>query len=192
VSRDTAGAAPSFPPVTADPGLTLRVEYPAVVALGSNLGDREATLRAAVSELAGVEGVVVLRASSLYETPALKPEGVDTDAPAYLNAVVALRSALGPHELLAALQRIENEHGRVRDVRWGDRTLDLDLISFGGQQLDTPDLTLPHPRAHERAFVLAPWLEVGATAVVPGRGAVAELLAATDDAVTKYPAEPLL
>lgn len=170
----------------------LRVEFPAVIALGSNLGDREATLRSAVREIAELDGVVLLRASSLYETPALKPEGVDTDAPAYLNAVVAVRSALEPHDLLAALHGIENAHGRVRDVRWGDRTLDLDIVTFGGQQLDTPELTLPHPRAFERAFVLAPWLEIEPAAVVPGRGSVRELLAATGDSPTVHPAEPLL
>ncbi|MFM9877328.1 MAG: 2-amino-4-hydroxy-6-hydroxymethyldihydropteridine diphosphokinase [Rhodoglobus sp.] len=176
--------------------LHLRVETPAVIALGSNLGDREATLRAAVRDIAAIEGVVLLRASNLYETPAVKPGGVDTDAPAYLNAVVAVRSALDPHDLLAALNAIENAHGRVRQERWGDRTLDLDIVSFGGQQLETPDLTLPHPRAFERAFVLAPWLEVEPAAVVPGRATVGELLGellgATGDVVTVYPAEPLL
>lgn len=170
----------------------LRVEFPAVIALGSNLGDREATLRSAVREIAELDGVVLLRASSLYETPALKPEGVDADAPAYLNAVVAVRSALDPHDLLTALHGIENAHGRVRDVRWGDRTLDLDIVTFGGQQLDTPELTLPHPRAFERAFVLAPWLEVEPAAVVPDRGSVRELLVATGDSPTVHPAEPLL
>ena len=170
----------------------LRVEFPAVIALGSNLGDREATLRAAVADIAAIDGVVLLRASSLYETPALKPEGIDTDAPAYLNAVVAVRSALDPHALLAALHGIENVHGRVRDVRWGDRTLDLDLVSFGGQSMDSADLTLPHPRAHERAFVLAPWLEVEPAATVPGRGSVRALLDATGESASVYPAEPLL
>lgn len=170
----------------------LRVEFPAVIALGSNLGDREATLRAAVADIAAIDGVVLLRASSLYVTPALKPEGIDTDAPAYLNAVVAVRSALDPHALLAALRGIENAHGRVRDVRWGDRTLDLDLVSFGAQSMDSADLTLPHPRAHERAFVLAPWLEVEPAATVPGRGSVRTLLEATGESASIYPAEPLL
>lgn len=172
--------------------LHLRVEAPAVIALGSNLGEREVTLRAAVRDIAALEGVVLLRASSLYETPAVKPDGVDPDAPAYLNAVVAVRTALDPNDLLAALTAIENAHGRVRQSRWGDRTLDLDLVSYGGQQLETSDLTLPHPRAFERAFVLAPWLEIEPSAVVPGRAAVSELLGATGDAVTVYPAEPLL
>ena len=80
----------------------------------------------------------------------------------------------------------------MRDVRWGDRTLDLDIVSFGGQRIGSPDLTLPHPRAHERAFVLAPWLEIEPAATVPGRGSVRALLEATGESASVYPAEPLL
>jgi 2-amino-4-hydroxy-6-hydroxymethyldihydropteridine diphosphokinase len=170
-------------------------EFPAVLALGSNLGDRESTLRAAVGDIAAIPGVVLLRASGLVETPALKPDGVDPDAPAYLNAVVAVRSALGPHELLHALAGIEAAHGRVRDVRWGDRTLDIDIVTFAGQQLETDDLTLPHPRAASRVFVLAPWLQIDPSAMLPGIGPIApllaELLAASGETVSPYPAEPL-
>lgn len=169
----------------------LRVELPAVIALGSNLGDREATIREAVRHIGALPGVSVLKASGLIETPALKPEGVDQDAPAYLNAVIAVRSALDARELLRELNRIEAEFGRVRDTRWGDRTLDLDIIQFGGSPIDSPDLTVPHPRAWERAFVLAPWLEIEPDAAIPGRGTVADLLVATGDTLTPYPAEPL-
>lgn len=169
----------------------LRVEYPAVLALGSNLGDRETTLREAVRDIGELDGVTVLRVSGIVETPAVKPEGVDEDAPAYLNAVIAVRSALAPQKLLVALNGIEKVHGRVREVRWGDRTLDIDIVTFGGQVLETDDLTLPHPRARDRAFVLAPWLDVEPDAVLPGAGRVDELLAATGETVARYPAEAL-
>lgn len=170
----------------------MRVELPAVLALGSNLGDRERTIREAVREIAALPGVVVTRASSLIETPALKPDGVDTDAPAYLNAVVAVRTALEPRALLTALQGIEAAHGRVRDIHWGDRTLDIDIIAFAGRSIDEPGLSVPHPRAGDRAFVLAPWVEIEPDATLPGRGRADALLAATGESPTPYPAEPLL
>ena len=169
----------------------MQVESPAVIALGSNLGDREQTIREAVRRIDALGGVKVLKTSSLVETPALKPAGVDVDAPAYLNAVVAVRTSLAPQELLRELHGIEAAMGRVRDIRWGDRTLDLDIIAFAGPPIDEPDLTVPHPRAHERAFVLAPWLEIEPDALIPGRGTVADLLVATADHPTPYPAEPL-
>ncbi len=96
-----------------------RVELPAVIALGSNLGDRAAILRAAVADLAATPGITMLRASSMVETAALKPEGVDEDAPSYLNAAVLIRTALDPHELLEALHGIELAHGRERLEHWG-------------------------------------------------------------------------
>lgn len=142
----------------------------AVIALGANLGDRIGTLRAAVEAIAGLG--TVLATSSAYET---EPVG-GPEQPAYLNAVVLLDTSLAPRELLAALQRIEAEHGRTREVRWGARTLDLDIIDIDGLVLDEPDLVLPHPRAHERAFVLVPWLEVQPEAVVAGHGSAAALL----------------
>ncbi|MEI2774447.1 MAG: 2-amino-4-hydroxy-6-hydroxymethyldihydropteridine diphosphokinase [Tetrasphaera sp.] len=132
-----------------------------VVALGSNLGDRVATMESAVRALAAEPGVTLTRISRLVETdPVGGPEQAD-----YLNAVVVGSTALAPAELLAALHRIEARHGRIRAVRWGERTLDLDLIQFGTPGTPTegraedPALTLPHPRAHERAFVLLPWLD---------------------------------
>lgn len=170
----------------------LRVEHTAVLALGSNLGDREGTIRAGIHDLAALPGVVVTAASGLVETPALTPEGVDADAPAYLNAVVTVRTALDPHELLRAVNEIERLRGRVRGVHWGDRTLDIDIIQFGGLLIASDDLTVPHPRAGERAFVLAPWLQVDPDAALPGLGRIDALLAATGEAPLDYPAEPLL
>jgi 2-amino-4-hydroxy-6-hydroxymethyldihydropteridine diphosphokinase len=169
----------------------VRIPLPAVIALGSNLGDREATLRAAVADIGSVEGVTVTAASGLVETPALKPDGIDEDAPAYLNAVVTVRTTLDPSELLAALNGIERAHGRVRDVRWGDRTLDLDIINFAGLRIESDELTIPHPRAAERAFVLAPWHQLEPYASIPGVGRIDALLAGLPDQATPFPAEPL-
>lgn len=151
-------------------------EGPAVIALGANLGDRRATLAAAVRAIADLPGVELTAVSSFIETPALKPHGVDTDAPAYLNGVATVLSALPPHALLDALNAIEHANGRVRDEHWGDRTLDLDLITFAELQQSDERLTLPHPRAAERDFVLRPWLEIQPDAVLPGRGRVDALL----------------
>lgn len=163
----------------------------AVIAIGSNLGDREGTIRAAVAGIRSLAGTELLAASGLVQTAALRPGGVDPDAPAYLNAVVIVRTELSPERLLAELQRLELEHGRVREVRWGDRTLDLDIVDYGGLQRENPELTLPHPRAAERAFVLVPWLQADPDAVLPGRGPVRQLPAAAEP-LDSHPAEPLL
>jgi 2-amino-4-hydroxy-6-hydroxymethyldihydropteridine diphosphokinase len=157
-----------------------RIEADAVIAIGSNLGDRVATFQAAVRALAEADGVEVTAISTPIETVAVKPDGEDPDAPAYLNAVVLVRTTLAPRELLRLLNDLERDHGRVRAERWGDRTLDLDIVDYAGLQSSSEDLTLPHPRAHERAFVLRPWLEVAPEAVLPGRGRVADLLAALE------------
>ena len=170
----------------------LRVELTAVLSLGSNLGDRESTLRQAVADISALPQVVVLAASGLVETAAVKLDGIDTDAPAYLNAVVTVRTSLTPEELLSALGAIEQKHGRVRDVRWGDRTLDIDIVDFGGLRVDTDRLTLPHPRAAERGFVLVPWLELEPQAALLAHGRVDQLPAATQHDVRHYPARPLL
>jgi dihydroneopterin aldolase/2-amino-4-hydroxy-6-hydroxymethyldihydropteridine diphosphokinase len=147
-----------------------------VLALGANLGDRAATLDAAVAELAATPGIEVVAVSPVVETdPVGGPEQPD-----YLNAVVAVRSTLTPHALLAACLAVEQRHGRERRVRWAARTLDVDVVTYGGLVLDTPDLVLPHPRAATRAFVLAPWaaLDPRARLAVPGGSLpVAELLA---------------
>ena len=153
------------------------IEAHAVIALGGNLGDRKATMLAAVRELAETRGIEVTAISRVIETAALRPSGVDPDAPAYLNAVVLVTTTLTPGDLLTELNRIEQAHGRVRSERWGDRTLDLDIIDFAGISSSSERLTLPHPRAFERDFVLKPWLEVDPDAELPGHGSVAALVA---------------
>lgn len=141
----------------------------AVLALGSNLGDRLAHLRGAVRVLGAA------RVSPVYETaPVGGPE-----QGAYLNAVVLVPAA-PPRELLAAAQAAEEGAGRVRDVRWGPRTLDVDVIACGGLVSTDPEIVLPHPRAHRRAFVLVPWHDLQPDAVLPGYGPVATLLAGLD------------
>ncbi|MCU1509702.1 MAG: 2-amino-4-hydroxy-6-hydroxymethyldihydropteridine pyrophosphokinae [Glaciihabitans sp.] len=164
----------------------------AILSLGANLGDREQTIRDAVRALRALDGVTVSAASGLVETPALKAAGVDVDAPAYLNAAVAIETTLSPEALLAALNGIERDHGRVRAERWGDRTLDIDIVTMGGLQRSDERLTLPHPRAAERAFVLRPWLEIDPHAELPGLGRVDTLVSATTDEVRPYAAEALL
>ncbi len=178
-----------------DVAVRIRREWtPAIVAIGANLGDRESTIRQAVLGLASHRRIRVRRGSPLVETPALRTTGVDEAAPAYLNAVVAIETTLPASGLLVELQRLEDHHGRTREVRWGDRTLDLDLIVYGDARIDTEELTVPHPRAHERAFVLAPWAAMDESAELPGRGPVVELLdraLARGERVEPYPAEPL-
>lgn len=156
-----------------------------VIAFGANLGDREVTIASATHALADTAGVTLVAVSPVYETPAIKDAGVDRDAPGYLNGVIAIDTTLEPHELLDVLQAIEAEHGRVRDEHWGDRTLDLDLIDFGGRVIADERLELPHPRAWQRAFVLQPWLDIDPDAQLAGRGPVAELRVAADDEVTR-------
>lgn len=150
----------------------------AVIAFGANLGNRAATIAAAAEQLAATDGVELVKLAPAIETPALRPYGIDRDAPAYLNTVAVIRTSLTPAELHAVLRALEDEHGRMRTERWGDRTLDLDLIVFGDLEQDDPELTLPHPRAHERDFVLRPWLAADPGAELPGRGRVDRLLAA--------------
>jgi 2-amino-4-hydroxy-6-hydroxymethyldihydropteridine diphosphokinase len=137
-----------------------------VIALGSNLGDREATLDDAIEALRTL--ITVEAVSSYIETlPVGGPE-----QPNYLNAVLIGESQLPPEELLEAMQSIEAAAGRERIERWGARTLDLDLINAGDLEQSTDFLTLPHPRAHERRFVLDPWLEIDPEASLPGFGKV--------------------
>jgi len=157
----------------------------AVIAFGANLGDREATIVAASRELTATPGVTLVAVSPVYETPAVKDTGVDRDAPGYLNGVVVVETSLEAHALLDVLQAIEAAHGRVRDEHWGDRTLDLDLIDFGGRVSTDERLELPHPRAWQRAFVLQPWLDVEPEAVLAGRGPVSQLRLDAHDEVVR-------
>ena len=149
----------------------------AVLSLGANLGDRAAALRTAIAALKD-DGVLVAR-STLYETPPWGP----VEQPPYLNAVVVVRGDRDAAGWLARAHELEQAAGRTRDVRWGRRTLDVDVVTVTGDDgrpvhSGDPALTLPHPRAHERAFVLVPWDSLDPTAVLPGRGRVSDLLAA--------------
>lgn len=142
----------------------------AVVALGSNLEDPKAQVRRAFAELDTLPGTRVLRRSSLWETA---PVGY-ADQPAFVNACALVETTLVARALLDGLLAIERAHGRVRDIPNGPRTLDLDIVLYGEAPHHEEGLTLPHPRAHERAFVLAPLLEVWPDAIIPGRGAASQ------------------
>ena len=147
----------------------------AYIGLGGNLGDRRASLDAAVEALRREAGVDVVAVSSFRDT---EPVGV-TDQPRFLNGAVAIETELTPRALLDVLLAVERSLGRTRDAeeRFGPRTIDLDLLLYGDQTIDEPGLTVPHPRAHERAFVLAPLADVWPDAVIPGKGAASQLLA---------------
>ena len=151
----------------------------AVVALGSNLGNRLETLQGAVDALGDTPGLRIKGVSPVYET---EPWGVDPGSqPAYFNAVVVLKTTLPPSSLLERAHAVEEAFHRVRDEHWGPRTLDVDIVSYADVVSDDPQLTLPHPRAHERAFVLAPWHDLDPEAQLPGHGPVVGLL----DTVTR-------
>jgi 2-amino-4-hydroxy-6-hydroxymethyldihydropteridine diphosphokinase len=147
----------------------------AFVALGSNLGDREATIRAAVAELGKTEGVEVIAVSSLEET---EPVGY-VEQPRFLNGAAELRTDLGPRALLARLLALEARFGRDRSAgpAQGPRTLDLDLLLYDSERIDEPGLEVPHPRLHERLFVLRPLAELDPALEVPGKGPIQGLLA---------------
>ncbi|WP_336646549.1 2-amino-4-hydroxy-6-hydroxymethyldihydropteridine diphosphokinase [Microbacterium sp. USHLN186] len=148
----------------------------AVIALGSNEGDRGEMLRAAGARLARLPLVSDFVMSDPIETVAIKPDGPDPQAPPYLNAVALMTTRLAPQVLLGMLHAVEEEQGRVRLERWGDRTLDLDLIAYGDFHSDAEHLRVPHPRAAERLFVLEPWLSLDPDAVLPGHGRVDDLV----------------
>lgn len=161
---------------------------PVLIAFGANLGDRGETIEAASRALAATPGIFDLQLSPLRETIAVTLDGPDPSAPKYLNAVARATTSLSPHELLDTMQSIENEHGRVREVRWGARTLDLDLILYAGRVIKDERLEVPHPRAHERDFVLSPWLALEPGAVLMGHGRVADLLARIGDTTQPFSA----
>ena len=161
------------------------------LALGSNLGESVQILQGALGDLAATGGLTLTAVSAVFETdPVGGPE-----QGAYLNAVVLGRWSYDVPALLAATQAVEQAWHRERTVRWGPRTLDIDILRLGDHVVDTEILTIPHPRAHERAFVLVPWLDVDAAASIPGKGAVADLLDGVDasgvrrtDVVLRLPA----
>jgi 2-amino-4-hydroxy-6-hydroxymethyldihydropteridine diphosphokinase len=150
----------------------------AYVGVGANLGDRERTIRRAIELLAAQAGIELAGVSLLRETEPWGP----VEQPRYLNGAVALDTELGSRDLLAVLLEVEQDLGRDRsaEVRFGPRTLDLDLLVHGDLVLDEPGLTLPHPRLHERRFALEPLADLDPELVVPGRGTVGELLASLD------------
>ena len=154
-----------------------------ILALGGNLGDREANIRAAVESLKGHEAISKVKLSPLVESFAVTLDGIDESKPKFLNAVISLETSLSAKELLAFAQQIETAQGRVRLMRWDSRTLDIDIITFGSTLKATKNLTLPHPRAYERAFVLVPWMLLDPEAVLPGHGSVAKLAADLRDQV---------
>ena len=145
-----------------------------VIAMGSNLGDRLDYLQGGLDGLFDTPRIKFLAVSPVYQTaPVGGPEQPD-----YLNAVVIAETSMPAQAVLERCLSLEDAFGRVRDERWGPRTLDLDLIIYGDEVSNSPGLTLPHPRAHERAFVLAPWHDADPQAQLPGYGPVADLLAA--------------
>ena len=152
----------------------------ACIALGSNLGDRQGTLERAIAALGRTRGVVVKKFSSFHET---EPVGGPPGQGPFLNAAAVLETTLDPFGLLHVLQAIEDQFGRTRTVRWGERTLDLDLLLFDEQIVTTAELTIPHPRMATRRFVLEPLAEIAPDAVDPiSRQTIAALLAALEGA----------
>lgn len=143
-----------------------------MIGLGSNMRDPVWQIRTALREIDDLEGCSLLRVSSLYESA---PVG-GVEQPAFINAVAEIETTLSPQVLIAGLLAIERSHDRVRSVKNGPRTLDLDILVFNDWQLDGVDLVTPHPRAHERAFVLLPLLELAPELYIPGKGSARDFL----------------
>lgn len=144
----------------------------AYIALGSNLGNPSQQLQSAVKQIQSEKGIKLQDCSSLYQSD---PIGVDGQ-PDYCNAVISIFTRLSPMELLNCLQSIENKHGRVRDVRWGARTLDLDILLYGDQIIKNEQLTIPHNQMHRRSFVLYPLNDITPNLVIPKHGKLSVLL----------------
>lgn len=155
----------------------------AILAIGGNLGKRRKTIRSALKALAVTPGIKKVICSPLVESAAVTEDGVDETKPNYLNGVVQIQTTLKPKELLEQIRRIESEHGRIRLERWGSRTLDIDIIVYDDVLKAGKELTIPHPRAFERAFVLVPWAMLEPDAVLPGYGSVKELAEPMKDQV---------
>ena len=151
-----------------------------LIALGGNVGDVRATFQKAIANICGMAQAALLARSSDYTTP---PWG-ELDQARFINACIEIETSLDPHALLFTLHKIEKKFGRDRgnETRWGPRTLDLDLIAYDDVSIDQPELTLPHPRLFERAFVLVPLHELAPQLTIPGQGRVDELLARMDTA----------
>ncbi len=161
----------------------MRPIRPVVISLGSNLGDRLGNLQAAVGALADTPEVMLVAVSSVYETV---PVESPPDSPTFLNAILLIDTTLRATTLLERVQAVEDAFGRERSEPNAPRTLDLDLVKVGSLEVDTAELRLPHPRAHERGFVLVPWAELDQHAELPGHGFIIDLLADVDTSgVTK-------
>lgn len=174
--------APEPTPRPADRTLTgghMLAAHRAVLSLGSNLGDRLDNLQEAVDTLFDAPGLKFVALSPVYETaPFGGSEGEIPDQDDFLNIVLVADTRLSPETLLERVLNIENSMERIREVRWGPRTLDIDIVLFGDVTSDDPGLTLPHPRAHERAFVLVPWADLEPDVLLPGHGRIADLAGA--------------
>lgn len=149
----------------------------AVLALGSNLGDREQHLREALTAIENLPATKLIATSSFLETVAITEVGEDQSRPSYINAVAIVETELSAHELHNLTSQIENSLGRVRETKWQDRTIDVDVIVYGNAEINSKDLVIPHPRAHLRLFVLKPWFELQPEAEIPGHGKIASLIA---------------
>jgi 2-amino-4-hydroxy-6-hydroxymethyldihydropteridine diphosphokinase len=157
----------------------------AIIALGGNVGDVRATFRKAIAHVCGMAQAVLVARSSDYATP---PWGNDQQ-PRFINACIEIETSLDPHALLFTLQRIEKKFGRDRskETRWGPRTLDLDLITYDGISLERAELTLPHPRLFERAFVLVPLAEIAPDRMIGGRSVKAALARLSTEGIERLP-----
>jgi 2-amino-4-hydroxy-6-hydroxymethyldihydropteridine diphosphokinase len=156
-----------------------------LIALGGNLGDVGATFRKAVAHICGMAQAALIARSSDYATP---PWG-DEQQPRFINACIEIETSLDPHALLFVLHKIEKKFGRDRtkERRWGPRTLDLDLIAYDDVSLQTPELTLPHPRLFERAFVLVPLVEIAPDRLIGGRGIREALARLSTEGIDRLP-----
>lgn len=156
---------------------------PAFIGIGSNLDGPAARVRQALDSLDRLEHSILKASSALYRNPPLGP----IDQPDYVNAVAVILTRLAAHDLLAALQQIERQQGRESEtrVRWGPRTLDLDILTYGLQEIDEPDLKIPHPGISERNFVLFPLLEIAPSLFIPGQGLVGRLTDRSDRSTLK-------
>lgn len=155
----------------------------AFISIGSNIGDRLDHLQGAIRALHSHDGISVLSVSSIYETA---PVGY-TDQADFLNLAIGLETELGAHELLAVCKEIEQELGRVRDIRWGPRTVDLDILLYNNEVIEAEGLEVPHPRMHERAFVLVPLLEIAPAIGHPATGKLySEEVAVHDEGVVLW------
>jgi 2-amino-4-hydroxy-6-hydroxymethyldihydropteridine diphosphokinase len=157
----------------------------AIIALGGNVGDVRATFEQAIAELCHMAQATLIARSSDYRTP---PWGEENQPP-FVNAAIEIETRLDQHALLAAMQAVERSFGRTRDKehRWGPRTLDLDLIAYDDVELQTPELTLPHPRAFERAFVLVPLAEIAPDRLIGGRSVSAALASLSTQEIERLP-----